>query len=168
MTSEDKTKAARRPKTWPKVLLALSLAMNLAVIGAILGAHFRDGRDMRRFPPSERMQARDIGFGLYLDALPRDSRVRIGMALRERGAAARPDRETLAQEFDRMLAALRARPYDPAVLEALLDEQQARAAARAGQGRSILLAEIAAMSPEDRAAFADGLAARVDRGHPSR
>ena len=72
MAREDKTEAPRRPRTWPRVLLALSLAMNLAVIGAILGAHVRDGRDARHFPPPDRLQARDSGFAPYLDALPRD------------------------------------------------------------------------------------------------
>ena len=166
MTSEVTTKVPRRPRTWPKVLLALSLAMNLAVIGAVLGAHFRDGRDARRFPPTERMQARDNGFGPYLDALPRDVRVRIGMALRDRDQPMPPDRETLAQEFDRMLEVLRADPYDASALEALLEGQQTRVAARIEAGRQIMLAEIAAMSPEARAGFADRLEARIDRGRP--
>lgn len=164
MTSDDKTKAARSPRTWPKVLLALSLAMNLAVIGAVLGAHYRDGRDARRFPPPARIEARDSGFGPYLDALPRDVRVRIGMALRDRGVALGVDRATLGREFDRMLAALRADPYDPDALAAVLEGQRSRVAARVDEARHVMLAEIAAMTPEERAAFANRLESRIDRG----
>ncbi|TYB81025.1 periplasmic heavy metal sensor [Maritimibacter fusiformis] len=163
MTSDDKTTAARRPRTWPKVLLALSLAMNLAVIGAILGAHFRDGRDARRFPPPDRMQTRDSGFGPYLDALPRDARMRIGTALRDRDAPIEADRAVLGREFDQMLTALRAQPYDPGVLAAVLEGQRARVAARVDAAREIMLAEIAAMTPDERATFADRLEARIDR-----
>jgi len=156
---------AARPRTWPKVLLAVSLTMNLLVIGLIAGAHFRDGRDMAAFPPPDRNALRDAGVGPFFDALPRDSRGRMGQALRNGpGGGLGPDRAALAADLQAVQAALRADPYDPAALSAVLDAQQARVQARVDAGRAALLAEIARMTPAERAAFADRLAQGFQRG----
>jgi uncharacterized membrane protein len=150
------TPAAPRPKRWPTVLLVISLALNLAVLGAIAGAHVRDRRDAALLPPPERMAVGDTGIGPFIDALPRDMRGRMGQALRAHGGLA-PDRAALAQDFRSMLAALRAEPYDSDALAAVLKAQRARFEARVTQSQAVLLDEIAAMSPADRAAFADRL-----------
>jgi uncharacterized membrane protein len=162
MTTDETrmTQPAPRPKRWPKVLLALSLTLNLAVLGAVAGAHLRDTRDVSRFPPAERSTLRDAGVGPFFDALPREMRTRMGERLRERAGGLGPDRTALAEDFRAMLAALRAEPYDPARLAAVLADQQQRLQARVEAGRAVLLEEIAAMTPRERADFAD----RLERG----
>lgn len=151
--------AAEAParKRWPTVLLALSLTLNLAVLGMVAGAWVRDESDTRRVPPPERSAMRDTGIGPFVDAMPRDARTRVGQALRSELGSLGPDREALATDFSNMLAALRAEPYDPSVLETVLAAQHARIEMRVSAGRKVVLDEIAAMSPEDRAVFADRL-----------
>lgn len=148
------TVPARR---WPKVLLTLSLMANLAVVGVIAGAHVRDDRDDRRLPPTDRSAMRDIGIGPLIDAMPREARSRAGDQLRARGNGWRMDRGALEAEFNQMVDVLKAEPYDPAALEALLAAQHARVTARVEAGRAILLEQIAAMDAEERALFADRL-----------
>lgn len=159
MTNVDTRDPApvRQPRRWPKVLLALSLTANLAVLGAVVGAHLRDGHDMGMMPPADRSMLRDTGVGPFFEALPRDVRARMGQALRARTGGLGPDRAALAQDFREMMAALRADPYDPARLETVLTAQQQRIQARVDADRAVLLDEIAAMNPADRAAFADRL-----------
>ena len=156
-TTRAPAPGAARPKRWPKVLLALSLTLNLAVIGMVLGAHYRDGRDAMRFPPPERTALRDTGVGPFFDAMSREQRGRMGQALRDRAGGVGPDRAALAEDLRAMVSAIKAEPYDPAALEAVMAAQQARVMQRVDAGRGVLLAEIAAMSPAERAAFADRL-----------
>lgn len=152
-----------QPRRWPSILLALSLTLNLLVLGVVAGAHVRDTSDARRFPPPERTAARDMGFGPFIDALPRDLRGQMGQVLRSRGGMMRPDRTALAQETREMLAALRADPYDSAALEDLLVAQHARVSERVELGRAALLDQISAMSPDERAVFADRLEQQMGR-----
>jgi hypothetical protein len=57
-------------------------------------------------------------------------------------------------------AALRADPFDPAAVQALFDRQKMRMTAAIALGQSLLLQRISAMSPQERAVFAD----RVEAG----
>jgi uncharacterized membrane protein len=156
--------ARDKPKRrWPTVLLALSLTMNLAVIGLIAGAHLRDDRDTRRFPPPDRTILSESGFRPFFEAMPRDARMRLGTALRAQSGQLRPDRAVLAVELRDMIAVMRAVPYDPAALEALLTAQHDRVQARFVAGREILSEQIAAMTPAERRNFADRLEQRFAR-----
>lgn len=165
MTENTPTQAPAGAKSrrWPKVLLTLSLMANLAVVGVIAGAHFRDDRDVRRLPPPDRSAMRDIGIGPLIDAMPRAARARAGAQLRAQGDGWRMDRASLQAEFDRMVTVLKAEPYDPAALEALLSAQHDRVTTRVEAGRAIMLEQIAAMSPEERTEFADRLARGLSR-----
>lgn len=150
-------------RRWPTVLLALSLTLNLAVLGLIAGAHFREDRDMRRFPAPDRSMMRSTGFGPFFDAMPREARNRMGAALNGREAAFASDPAVLAAELREMLMALRAEPFEAAALEAVLAAQQARASARIEAGRAVLIEQIATMSPAERRDFADQLEGRFAR-----
>jgi len=162
-----KTEAPNRPeprkRRWPTMLLALSLTLNLLVLGLIAGAHFRDQRDLRRFPPPDREVMRTTGFGPFFDAMPREARNRLGKALRERDGNFRPDRGVLAAELREMIVALRAQPFDPEALAALLSAQHDRIDGRIVAGRGMLLEQVALMSDAERAQFADGLERQFSR-----
>lgn len=160
--------AAKRPRRWPKVLLAISLFFNLLVLGAIAGAHLRDGPDMGRSPAPDRAAMHATGFAPFFDALPREARGEIGKALRARGDSARPDRAALEAEFARIIAVLKAEPFDRAALEEVMAAQQARVSARVEAGRSALLDVLAGMSPAERAAFAERMEQRMVRGERKR
>ncbi|HHS94496.1 MAG TPA: periplasmic heavy metal sensor [Rhodobacterales bacterium] len=151
-----------RPRRWPKVLLTLSLTLNLVVIGGMVGAMLRDGHDTRRFGPPDRNTMRATGLGPFFDAMPRDVRNRLGLALRDRGGLG-PDRAALEADLRAMLAVLRAEPFDPAEFEAILANQQTRAQSRIATGRSVLVEQVGEMTPDERARFADGLEARFAR-----
>jgi uncharacterized membrane protein len=161
MTNETKASERQKaPRRWPTALLAVSLTLNLLVLSLIAGAHFRDEHDASRFPPPDRSVMRATGFGPFFDAMPRAARNRMGEALRARGDGFAPDRDALAAELRDVLAALRAEPFDPAALEAVLVAQHARAQARIEAGRDVLLGQVATMSPVERRGFADQLEQR--------
>jgi len=145
----------------------VSLTLNLAVLGAIAGAHVRDGADARRLPPPERSALRDVGIGPFLDAMPREDRAALGAAMRERvGGDIGPDREALANDFQEMLAALRAEPYDSDRLDAVLTAQHDRMESRILAGQAVLIEAIAKMSPTERQAYADRLEAGMRMSGP--
>ncbi|SMH33047.1 periplasmic heavy metal sensor [Maritimibacter sp. HL-12] len=159
--------AAKRPRRWPKVLLAVSLVMNLLVLGAITGAHLRDGRAPGG-PGFDRTALHSTGFAPFFAALPHEARGEIGEALRRRGEAARPDRAALEAEFARIIAALKAEPFERAALETVMAAQQARVSARVEAGRAALLDVLAGMSPAERSAFAERMEDRMARGDRKR
>ena len=158
----DKDTLEPRRRTWPRVLLVVSLTLNVLVLSVIVGAHFRDGRE-GRFPPSpspDRSLLRDGGFMPFFDAMPHDARERMADALRAEGGGVRPDRAALAADFRDFVAALRAEPFAPGAVSEVLETQHQRIEERVVAGRTLLLDQIVAMTPEERIAFADALEAR--------
>lgn len=146
---------AFRTRPWIKVVLALSLALNLGIAGMTAGAFLRHGG-----PPSA---DRDLGLGPLGDALTREDR----KALRKAFVAAHPDLKkgaaALRADFDAVLAALRAQPFDPAALDAALATVALRNADRLETARGVIAGYLKAMPPEARAAFADRLEKTLSR-----
>ncbi|SPH17183.1 hypothetical protein DEA8626_00699 [Defluviimonas aquaemixtae] len=132
-----------------KWLLILSLGLNLFVVASVagraLGPHGR--HDHRRGP--------DVGFGAYTEALSWRDR----SALRDAFLKAAPDyrerREEMRADLGRIVAALRAEPWDQATVEAIIAAQGARAAERLDLGRRLFAEHLAGMSPDERHAFAE-------------
>ncbi|MCB1330649.1 MAG: periplasmic heavy metal sensor [Maritimibacter sp.] len=151
-----------RRRVWPKALLAVSLTLNVLVLAVIAGAHVRDGRDGRFPPPTspDRSLLRDGGFMPFFDAMPHDARERMAEALRTQGGGVKPDRAALAADFRDFVAALRAEPFAPGAVSEVLETQHQRIEERVVAGRTLLLDQIVAMTPEERIAFADALEAR--------
>ncbi len=139
------------PKTrgWVKWLLILSLGLNLFVVASVagraLGPHGK--HDHRRGP--------DVGFGAFTESLSRRDRA----ALRDEFLKAAPDfrerREEVREDFARLVAALRADPWDQATVDFVIEAQGARTTERLDLGRRLFAEHIARMSPEERKAFAD-------------
>ncbi len=151
--------AAGKPRRkWVRVIFALSLTMNLVVIGLVAGAHLGDRRD-HGFDPRgpERGTIRDLGFGPIASALPREDRRAIGKALRNEKGSFKENRAAMRRDFDAMLAALRADPYDATALNTALEGQRDRMMGVGDTARQLILERIELMSLEDRRKFADDI-----------
>lgn len=149
--------AAERPRgnRRLKIALAVSLAFNLCIVGVIAGVMLRDG------PP--RGGGRDFGLGPLSEALSHEDR----RALRKDFVARHPDirdaRRQMRAEFDAVVAALRADPFDPAALDGALAAIAARNQSLLDTGRELVAERLKAMTVAERAAFADRLEKRVGR-----
>lgn len=133
-----------------KIALAVSVALNLAVAGVVAGAWLSDDGPRSGMP-------RDVGFGPFSEALSPQDRRALRKALFDRAPEFRAGREAARAEFETLLAALRADPFDPAALTTALSAVEARNADRLELGRSLIETRIVQMSEADRLAFADRL-----------
>ena len=135
-----------------KIALALSLAFNLCIIGVICGVMLRD------VPPRG---GRDFGLGPLSEALSHEDR----RALRKAFVARHPDirdaKRQMRAEFDAVVAALRADPFDPAALDGALAAIAVRNQLLLDTGRELVAERLKAMTAKERAAFADRLEKRV-------
>lgn len=139
-----------------KITLALSLAVNLAVAGMVAGAFLRGGP----------MQGgvREIGFGPLTEALDPRDRDALRGAFLDRGPDLRAMRNAMRADTAALVAALRAEPFDQAVFLEALAAQSRRLTERAELGQALMAERVAAMSPAERAAFADRIEAGQRRG----
>jgi uncharacterized membrane protein len=142
---------------WIKILLFTSLAVNVAVAGLAIGAVLRHG-DMMGHRAD---RAGQFG-GPYTSALSREDRRAIWQQMRRMDGEGRPDRASIRAEFAAVVAALRADPYDPDLVRDIVGRQFEAGLARQLAGQALLLGRIEAMSPAERAAFADRLSARLE------
>lgn len=147
----------RKTRRLVKVILTLSLTLNLLILGLVVGAHVREGQDARRFTPPDRAIARDMGFGPFIGAFPRENRREMALALRERAGPFLDNRQALVEEMQTILTSLRKEPFDAVELNGLLAAQADRMRARAAVGREVLVEQIGMMTPRERARFADAL-----------
>lgn len=151
---------ARPPmRPWQRVLLVASLALNLAILGAAIGFFAMNrGPDGRHGPPRvDRMG------GPLTHALSHEDRRAIGRAIWKEYREGRPSRADQRAQYDAVIAALRAEPYAADVVERNLEDQLSLATERQRVGQRILLERLAAMSAEERTAFADRLQEGLDR-----
>lgn len=141
---------------WIKLALFSSLAVNVAVAGIVIGAAVRYGPDSDRRPP--RMD--DLS-GPYTRALTSDDRRAIGRRIRQEQRDLMPNRAALQTEFAAMLSALRATPFAPDDVGAILARQRNIGEKRSELGHQLLLEHLTAMSDVQRVGFArrleDGL-----------
>ncbi|MGR3455112.1 periplasmic heavy metal sensor [Pseudooceanicola sp.] len=154
--SETPTPAPMR--RWQKILLVLSLAVNLLIVVAVASFVLSHDRDRRHRPP----RVDQMG-GPLTHALSREDRREIGREIWRSYRDGRPSREDIRAEYDAVIAALRAEPYDPAVVERSLQRQLDFAVERQALGQRLLLERLAEMTPKERAAFADRLQEGLDR-----
>lgn len=149
-----------RPRRWLTVLLGLSLAANLLVVGVILGSlGWRGGGG-----PVVRSGQVELSVFPYTTALSRDDRSRMmqdwqrrGPPLRDLAAQHRADAAALA-------TALRAEPFEPDAVAALLETRRQRLIERQDLAMDLLRDRLLAMDAEQRQAYADRLEAAAERG----
>lgn len=158
----NEPKAPRAPGRGIRIALAVSLALNLAVAGVVGGTLLGGwGR-----PPNPTV--RDIGFGPFTAALSAQDREALGRAFREQAPDMRGMRREMRAEAGQMLQALRADPFDKTALLQAIAAQDARGKARLELGQRLLAERLIAMTPAERAAFADRLEQSLNRGRNQR
>jgi Spy/CpxP family protein refolding chaperone len=142
-----------------RIALAVSVALNLAVAGLAAGAFFTHGGPMGRGG-----DVRELGFGPFTEALSRDERDQLRKAFMAKRPEFRQARRDKRQDLQNLLTALRADPFDPAQLQALLGAQSQRLAQQMDLGQNLLSDLLLQMTPEARQAFADRLQQGLQRG----
>jgi uncharacterized membrane protein len=143
-----------RSPLWIKLLLAASIILNLGLAGLLVGLATRSARD------GSVMSA-------AIAALPDEARrdLRRGMRRDWSEARGRSQPETLRTEI---LTLLRADPFDAAAFEARLEQGRQHLADLAQTQRTRLTAEVAAMTPAQRQAYALALEEYLNRRRPMR
>ena len=146
---------APRRRRWLVPLLVVSLALNLLVAGAILGRSFSPeahrGKDRVAGP------LRSVVGEPFVRALSREDRQALLADIRREGPRIRKNRESLRDQVEAFLAALRSDPFEPDVVRRLLEDQRSVAQSRQELGEVLLLNRLSAMSDDERAAYADRL-----------
>ena len=142
-----------------RIALAVSVALNLAVVGIVGGALLRpDG-------PRSHAMPRDLGFGVFTEALTPENRADLRRRLIRAAPGFVQERQGMLQDMDAIVTALRAEPFDRGLLDTALQAQIARLQSRLGVGQSLLLEFLSDLSTSERLAFADRLEAAASR-HP--
>lgn len=155
----DRAEPGRGTSRLTRIVLVISLALNLAVVGLVVGTALSGTFGDR--PP----RSFDFGLGPVARALEPDERRAIGAALRRDAGLRDMNLRGRAQD---MIAALRAEPFDPEVLQSLLAAQRAHTARLQDAAQAALLDQIVQMTPERRAAFADRMEEAFSRDRPPR
>lgn len=140
-----------------RIVLVLSLALNLAIAGLFIGSA-ASGRLSDGPTPNF-----DIGLGPIGRALDSDERRDIRRHLMRDGALRQLN---MRGRLENMIVVIQAEPYDPAVLQALMDDQLAKTGQLQGTVQDVLLQIIADMTPERRAAFAMELLENMSHDRP--
>lgn len=156
--ADAKMPAPRPSRLW-RIVLVISLALNLAVVGLVVGSAV-SGR-LGKEPP----RSFDLGLGPVARALDKDERRAIGRALRQDGVM----RDfNLRGRVSGMVEALKAEPFEPDVLRALMTEQASRVAEVQATAQNAFIEQIVAMTPDRRREFADQLTEELSRARPRR
>lgn len=140
-----------------KIALAVSVALNLAVAGLVAGAWLSSEGPRRAMP-------RDLAFGPFSEALTREDRRALRQAFLDSAPDMRGLRDGARAEFQSVIDALRASPFQPDALTQALAAIETRHADRLALGRGLIETRLAQMTEAQRAAFAD----RLERGLKAR
>lgn len=146
-----------KPKAplWMRVSLLVSLAVNVLILAAVIGFVFFGGSD--RHADRNRSDFASLYTRALSDADRRALRRDFVSGLERQGR----DRGAFLGDMRATLDVLRATPFDPQAFVAAMAEQSERRARREEMGRQALANRIAAMSEEDRRAYADRIETRL-------
>jgi uncharacterized membrane protein len=144
----------RRGLRW---LLIASLGLNLLVAGVVVG-------EMVSGPMGRRGPSVELALGPFARALAPEDRRAIARDLLDR-ADLRDLRRTERQEdMTALAAALRADPFEREAVAALMQAQRDKVRTLEAEVEAALLDRLVAMTPEERAGFADRIEAEAGRG----
>ncbi len=138
-----------------RIALAVSVALNLAVMGMVAGAILRANGPMHAQMP------RDLSVGFFTEALTPANRRDLLQRARTLTPGSFQDRRAMQEDLAATVAALRADPFDAAMLDKTMTAMIARVETRLDVGRDLLLGFLTDMSVADRLAFADRLEASL-------
>jgi uncharacterized membrane protein len=119
----------------------------------MIGAHVSD----RKGPPGAERAMQGSFVGPYGRALSKEDRGAIRQALIARRPSLREKRGEMRRIIGDLAEALRAEPFDPQAVSAILDRQREVQFRLQDTGREVLIERLTEMTPEARAAFADNL-----------
>ncbi|SLN25561.1 hypothetical protein PEL8287_01166 [Roseovarius litorisediminis] len=162
MTTQPENKKSTGAKPWLRVLFVASLALNLVVLGAVGSAMLMRDKWHARHP-----SRLDMVGGPLTRALNDKDRRAIGQQMRQAYRDGHPTRQQQREEFQLLIADLKAEPFVPDAVRARMSNQRVAFKDRLELGQTILLERLAQMSPAERKAYADRLQESV-RGHWSR
>ena len=159
MSNSDLSEPKRRAPGWMRILLGVSLALNLLVLGSVLGMALRLGGPKGPDGPPPR----SIGSLLYRE-LPREDRRDLRAESRQILSASGSERGPSPEEELAVIdAGLRANPFDPAVIERVLEANGHRVFDQHKAFKSAWLDHVAGMSAAERADYADRLQEAFER-----
>ncbi len=150
---------AARP--WMRILLVVSLGLNLATAGMVVGAKLAGG-DHRNWSRG----GEDARIGPYGRAFSKEDRALLRRSFGARQEAFRAHRKTMRAAAAALVETLRAEPFDIDAARAALATQRSAQIALQDEGQEVMLAHLANMTPEARAAFADTLEKGLKRRKP--
>ena len=136
-------------------LLIASLALNLFFIGTVGALALRHYVLAAQPAATERPRTAAARIERLAAPLPPADAEKLRATFRARASEAEDARAALNRAFERIQAALRNEPFDPAQLRAALAEVRATRPAYELVMQEIYLAAAGAMSPEGRARLAD-------------
>lgn len=156
--TEKSAKPSGSTPRWIKALLAGSLALNFAVIAGAIGVAVTfDG------PPPPPKDGGMFGISGYVRALEDGPRKEFGRAVRE-AMPQPPSRESFRAQAQATLDLIRAEPFDAAALDAQLNTMAQRFEVGRKTGDRVFVQIIEEMSPAERAAYAERLEKRIEKG----
>ena len=139
---------SKKPRRLWKFAFALSLALNLAVVGLIAGVGLRSAGGK---PP----QAFEFGLGPIGQALSPEQRRSIARELRSNPDLRGSGRRGQNGMMGAVIEVLRSDNFDPAMLEAALDQPNDRMKSLQAAAKAAFIAHVSEMTEVDRLAFAD-------------
>ncbi|WP_299927112.1 periplasmic heavy metal sensor [uncultured Pelagimonas sp.] len=153
------TENSKKPPMGRRIRLVLfvSLALNLVVIGLVAGVVFNGG-------PPPRGASRGFDTVLpYSRAFTEDQRRDLRRELRKSFAPSKGDKRGagMVESYREALDVLRQDPFERARFDGVVNKQRALAEKRHGTGQDLLAKFLEAMTPEERAAYADRLETEI-------
>ncbi|MEM8978665.1 MAG: periplasmic heavy metal sensor [Pseudomonadota bacterium] len=158
MTDQPSPKSPR----WMKLLLIVSLTLNFLIAGIVAGVALRAApviKEARSGGPG------GAGFAPMVAALEPEHRRDIGRNMRkELSMTPRQGR----QDMRRLLVIVRQEPFDRGAAWAIIEMHGKVTTERLTKGQKLLIDKLEAMSPEERAAYAERLDEVLSRKRGSR
>ncbi|WP_299705731.1 periplasmic heavy metal sensor [uncultured Tateyamaria sp.] len=149
------TQIERRCPVWVKILLGLSLAINLGIAGLVGGIALSGGPLGGKGP--------GMGYAMpYVLALPQEDRRAVFGVVR--GNRDLPGRDVRRAVYGEMVALLKADTFDRAAVTAILERQARGVEQVQSVAQDEWLDRVAAMSDEERRAYAERVEEVVAKG----
>jgi len=104
-----------------------------------------------------------VAGSVYIRALTREDRRKLGKEMREKHAAQSSTRDNLDVRFEDALRLLRSDSFDVAAFTDVMEQHSAISNSRQSDARMMLVNHISVMSLEERSAYADRLEAALNR-----